>query len=290
VLGVVMLFLFRNRQPRTLLIWAGIFLVIPILVNAALFGLVELGRMAGGTQAVDQALAEQMRQYQALNAQADQVYATGTFAEITRQRVRDMAFIYSTWPFIALNVLAMMLLGLAAGKRRIFDDIRSHLPLIRRVWRWGLIVGVIGNLLYVVAGEASARGLPSAQLLVALVGQTVGAPALSLFYMSSIVLLTQRETWRRLLQPLASVGRMAITNYLLQTVICTTLFYGYGFGLYGQVGIAAGVLLTLVIYAVQIPFSAWWLRRFHFGPVEWLWRSLAYGRWQPMRRLAWEAA
>jgi uncharacterized protein len=76
---------------------------------------------------------------------------------------------------------------------------------------------------------------------------------------------------------------MAIGNYLLQTLICTTLFYGYGFGLYGQVGAAAGVLLTIAIYALQIPLSVWWLRHFRFGPVEWLWRSLTYGERQPMR-------
>jgi uncharacterized protein len=114
LLGVALLLLFRNRQPRTLLIWAGVLLLIPILINAALTGLVELGRMAGGQELVDQALAEQTRQYQALGAQADRVYANGSFAEITRQRIRDMAFIYAAWPFMGFNVLAMMVLGLAA--------------------------------------------------------------------------------------------------------------------------------------------------------------------------------
>ena len=194
-----------------------------------------------------------------------------------------MNFIYLTWPFMAFNVLAMMLLGLYAGARRIFDDIPHHLPFIRKLWIWGLIVGVIGNLVYVIAGQAANRSDPSPQLILALVGQTFGAPALSLFYMTSLVLLTQTVTWERRLRPLASVGRMAISNYLLQTLICTTLFYGYGFGLYGQVGAATGVLLTIAIYALQIPLSVWWLRHFRFGPVEWLWRSLTYGEWQPMR-------
>jgi uncharacterized protein len=232
---------------------------------------------------VDTAIAEQQRTYQALSAQADQVYASGTFAEITRQRVQDMNFIYFTWPFMAFNVLAMLLLGLYAGARRIFDDIPGHLPLIRRIWLWGLIVGVIGNLVYATASLAANRNDPSPQLLLALVGQTFGAPALSLFYMTSLVLLAQTTTWERRLRPLVSVGRMAISNYLLQTLICTTLFYGYGFGLYGQVGAAAGVLLTIAIYLLQISLSVWWLRRFRFGPIEWLWRSLTYGQRQPMR-------
>ena len=77
---------------------------------------------------------------------------------------------------------------------------------------------------------------------------------------------------------------MALTNFLLQTLICTTLFYGYGFGLYGQIGAFGGILLTLAIYGVLLAFSVWWLRRFRFGPMEWIWRSLTYLRPQPMRR------
>jgi uncharacterized protein len=284
VLGVLLLLLFRNRQPRTLLVWTSLFLLIPILLNGALYGLIELGRATPeGAQMIEQVFREQTQQYQAASEQADRVYATGNFVEITQQRVSDMNFLYSTWPFIGFNVLAMMVLGVYAGKRRIFERLHEEMPFIRRVWIWGLIVGVIGNLLYVITGESASRGIPSAQLLVAITGQTVGAPALSLFYMCSLVQLVQLPAWQRRLQPLASVGRMAISNYLLQTIICTTLFYSYGFGLYGQIGIAAGVLLTIAIYAIQIPLSMWWLRRFRFGPIEWFWRTLSYGRRQPMR-------
>jgi uncharacterized protein len=284
VLGVVLLLFFRNRQPRTLLIWTIIFLIVPLLLNGALFALTELAKMSpGGEEMMTEILAEQARRFQSVGAQADQVYATGTFAEITRQRVRDMNFMYMTWPFMAFNVLAMFVLGLYAGQRRIFDVTPDNRSLIRQVLIWGLIVGVIGNLLYVVAGESANRSIPSPQLLVSLAGQTFGAPALSLFYMAGLAFLAENPVWQRRLTPLVYVGRMAITNYLLQTVICTTLFYGYGFGFYGRIGLAAGILLTLVIYLLQIPFSVWWLNRFRFGPLEWLWRSLTYGQRQSMR-------
>jgi uncharacterized protein len=108
--------------------------------------------------------------------------------------------------------------------------------------------------------------------------------------MTSVVLLMRHQAWGRQLRLLAPVGRMAISNYLLQTMICTTLFYGYGLGLYGQVGSGAGVLLTMTVFALQIPLSAWWLRHFRFGPVEWLWRSLSYGHWQSMRKPTGRAA
>jgi uncharacterized protein len=89
--------------------------------------------------------------------------------------------------------------------------------------------------------------------------------------------LTQGEVWRRRLAPLATVGRMALSNYLLQSLICTTIFYSYGLGLFGKVRPSLGLLFTIIIFLIQIPLSVWWLRRFQFGPIEWLWRSLTYG-------------
>jgi uncharacterized protein len=79
---------------------------------------------------------------------------------------------------------------------------------------------------------------------------------------------------------------MALTNYLMQSVVCTLLFYGYGLGLHDKVGIAQGVLLTLLLWGVQVGYSTLWLARYQFGPMEWLWRSLTYGRCMPMRRMA----
>ena len=76
---------------------------------------------------------------------------------------------------------------------------------------------------------------------------------------------------------------MALSNYLLQSLVCTTIFYSYGLGLYGSVGRTAGVGLAVAIYAAQLPFSVWWLKHFRFGPAEWLWRTLTYGKRQPMR-------
>jgi uncharacterized protein len=287
LLGVVLLLVFRNCRPRTLLIWFGIALLMPLLINGALYALIEVSKATPeGEALITAALAEQTQTFQALEAQADQVYATGSFADITRQRAQDMQFIYFSWPFMAFNVFAMFVLGLAAGKQRMFEANPTNTPLLRRIWIWGLVIGLIGNLLYVVFGELSNRNIPSPNLLIALAGQTFGAPALSLFYMTSLAFLAQRADWHDRLAPLAAVGRMAITNYLMQTVICTTLFYGYGFGLYGRIGMAASIALTVLIYAVQIPFSVWWLRHFRFGPVEWLWRSLTYGHMQPMRDVA----
>jgi uncharacterized protein len=93
--------------------------------------------------------------------------------------------------------------------------------------------------------------------------------------------------WNARLAPLAAVGRMALSNYLFQSLLCATLFYSYAFALYGRVHPAVGLALSVAIYSLQVLLSLWWLRHFRFGLMEWVWRSLtsAYGKLQPMRML-----
>jgi uncharacterized protein len=199
------------------------------------------------------------------------------------QRVQDNLFYYSVAIFFLPSVFAMFLLGVYAGRKGIFQGIPGHLPFFRRVFGWGLAVGLTGNLVYATLSEVGNRFVPSPVSLLAQVGHTYGAPALAVAYGAGLTLLMQRPGWSARLAPLASVGRMALSNYLLQTLVCTTIFYSYGLGLFGSVGPAAGILLTVVIYLAQIPLSVWWLSRFRFGPVEWIWRTLTFGRRQPMR-------
>jgi uncharacterized protein len=83
---------------------------------------------------------------------------------------------------------------------------------------------------------------------------------------------------------LAAAGRMAVTCYMLETLVCTTVFYGHGLGLFGSVGRVGQVLTTVTVWAVLLAFAPWWLKRFRFGPLEWLWRTLTYGRIEPLAR------
>ena len=284
VIGFLTLFLFRNRKPRTLLIWAGVFLCIPLVINGALWALLALSSMAMGAE-VEAATATTMEMYRGLNDAANAAYANGSFAEVTRQRVSDMNMVFATWPFMAFNVWAMFLLGFAAGKSRLHENLAAHKALLKRVLFWGLAVGLVGNLAYVVGAAYSNRLTPDGVNLLALVGQTFGAPALSMFYMAGVALLALQQSWRARFAPVASAGRMAITNYLAQSLICTLIFYGYGLGFYGA-GQAACVLLAVIIWLVEVAWSVWWLKHFRFGPVEWLWRTITYWEGQPMRLAA----
>ena len=110
-----------------------------------------------------------------------------------------------------------------------------------------------------------------------------GDPALAFAYASAIVLLAQRQVWQKLFAPLAAAGRMSLTNYLLMAVLLGILAPTFGFGVYKQIGLTLSSFLAVAIYAALMWLSTWWLRRFRFGPVEWLWRSATYAKWHPMR-------
>ncbi len=280
-----LLVLFRSVSEKKLLIWAGVFLFIPVLITGGLVALLELARLMPEVgREIDRGFAEEAKRYPILIKEAIRVYSSGSFSEIMGMRARDFAVTVG-WSvlFFIPSVLGMFLLGLYAGKRRFFQNLTENLGLVRKIAKWGFGVGLAANLVYVVANEFSNYTVPSPTGLLALTALTFGAPALCFFYASTLILLFQDENWKKWLLPLAAVGRTAASNYLFQSVICTMVFYGYGLGFYGKVGPALGLVLTTVLFAMQIYLSRWWLKRFQFGPVEWFWRSLTYGKTQPFR-------
>jgi len=118
--------------------------------------------------------------------------------------------------------------------------------------------------------------------LLLIIPTEVSSFALCLFYVATLTLLYQRATWQKRLSVLAPLGRMALTNYLMQTLVCLVIFYGSG--QIGQTGPAKCLLIALVIYITQVMLSTLWLTRFRMGPVEWLWRTMSYGKLQPLVR------
>ena len=110
-----------------------------------------------------------------------------------------------------------------------------------------------------------------------------GSVAVALAYLGIIMLMVKAGVLRWLQTGLSAMGRTALTNYLTQTLLCTTLFYGHGFGLFGRVERSQQLLIALTILGAQILISVIWLHSFRYGPMEWVWRSLTYKRLQPMR-------
>lgn len=268
------LLLFRRSTPRRLLAWVVLFLLLAIVT-------VIPGQAMDAARDAYAQLTEFMRTG---NMPPQAIFGYGSYWEIT-QRSAGEFFSSQSWVIYYLgNVFAMMMLGLYVGKRRILQDIGAHLPLIRRTFWIGLIIGLVFNAIAVWVTVDSSAVAPEHQRFARVSARTIGAPALMLCYASGLVLLSRRETWRARLVPLAPVGRMALSNYLFQSLAATMLFYGYGLGLYGEITPTVALIIVVIIYLIQIRISGWWMERFRFGPAEWLWRVLTYGRRQPLRR------
>jgi uncharacterized protein len=276
LLGFVLI-LFRNAKPKTLIIWVIVLLVIPLLFTLFGAAAIELGKsFPESRQEIEKSFAQQEAMYKKDIDRAYEVYPTGSFFEITKQRAYDMIFMSFSTLFIGPSVFAMFLVGMYFGKRQILQYLASHIPLFKKIFWWGLIIGVIGNFTYASLILSIPRFEPTFILFTASFGQSAGAPALSLCFISAFALAFHSAQNKRWLHYLAAPGRMALSTYLLQSIICTTIFYGYGFGLFGQVGKVTALILTIVIYGVQIIIMNLWMKKFQYGPAEWLWRWLTY--------------
>jgi uncharacterized protein len=278
LLGFVLL-LCRTRSDRVLLGSAGLLLVVvPIAMGAVPLVLSMLGRPMPPPDLA--ALAES-------NAAALAAFQNGAYPQVFMENLKMMGFFYLTPKAAVWTVysLGLFLLGLVAGRRRFFEDVEAHREGFRRVALWGLGVGLTCSLtfaaMYVSFSPMQIAAAPRLGLLNT-APITLGTVPLAFGYIATATLLLQRVVWRQRLAPFGAVGR-ALTNYLSQTVICLFVFYGYGAGLIGQVGAARALVIALLVFAAQLAWSPWWLARFHFGPAEWLWRSLTCGRAQPMR-------
>jgi uncharacterized protein len=176
-----------------------------------------------------------------------------------------------------LFFLPIFLSGMWVWRRGIVQDLAAHRELLARICRVALPLGLLANAL---AQHAQmfllARNPRDPVWFPATVADLYGTTLLSLGYATGLALLMLRPGWPRRLAPFAAVGRMALTNYLMQSVLCLALFAGTGW--YGKVGPLLGLLPTVLLYAAQVVFSNWWLARHKYGPMEYLWRVLTYGR------------
>ncbi len=178
----------------------------------------------------------------------------------------------------------LFLLGLCAGRMQLFKDSDAHRKFFHR-----LLIGT-GTLAVITTVIATLKPAAPASSNLADVLATfsfsVQQASLSAVYLGLVTLVFWRQPARGLLPQLAPMGKMGLTTYLLQTVFGITLFYGIGFGMLGHLGTAAAVAAGIAFFVVQILLSRWWMAHFSMGPVEWLWRSLTYFKWQPNSRAA----
>ena len=275
--------LFFNRKPKTILIWVVVFFSAVLLFFTV---------VAFGLSMIDEATRTAMLQSVLTGMQSAvesslYAYGQGDFAAIMAQRTADyllMSIMNGRLFIWFCFVFPVFLLGVYAAKRGVFQNIEANLPFIKKAWLWGLVIGVPMSVVKYLSGSEMCYIFPNVYTVIHYTAGIVGDMALSIFYMTSIILLSQKVKWAVFFKPFGYVGRMALSNYLLQSVIGTMIFYNYGLGLYGQIAPAFGMVLALVIFVIQIIISKWWLSRYQFGPVEWVWKGLTYGKRFGMKR------
>ena len=276
LLGFVLM-LFRKVRNKTLIVWAIVFIIIPVffLGVAVLVSIIPEAK-----EVMAQAMIEQDTFFKSMISDALVVYREGTFSEMVNMRIREYLLALNGFLFFHVNIMAMFLVGQYAARKAYLQNIPQHLPLFRRLCVWGFIIGLPIAAFGAYTSMFHDIYSPNIFGLVALFLNSFGAPMLTLAYVSGIILLIHKGYLKRLSQWLAAVGRMALTNYLMHSIVASFLFYQYGMGWYGKMPPWLGILPVLVIYGLQILFSIYWMRRFRFGPFEWLWRSLTYMQWQ----------
>jgi len=198
-------------------------------------------------------------------------------------RFRAWEFVHAMGPMRAANRLPILspffVLGAYFWKKGYLSEPTKHRDALVRILAVCSLIGLFANAVpWENFGGWLTVHIPfrPLRILIKLVC-FLGRPLLTLGYAAGILLLLQRPGWRRAFAHIAPLGRMALTQYLLQSVVCTLVFNGYGLGLFGKVSINACILGTIAFFPLQVWSSEWWLARFRMGPAEWLWRRMVYG-------------
>lgn len=177
----------------------------------------------------------------------------------------------------AVKVFAMFLIGLYIGRNRLYTQLNAHLPVLRQVQKWGFLIGIP-------AGFANAyfhlddKVLPEPLGLADTIAYALNVAPLSLAYVATFCIWYCRNSNHPVLKWLQPVGSMALTNYMMQTVFGIAIYYGIGAGLGSGIGPSVFLPVAVAIFLVQTIYSHYWFRFFNYGPLEWIWRQLTYGK------------
>lgn len=272
VLGMI-LPLFRNMSDKKILIIAGSLLLLPILVD----GIAEFTGIFFAKYPYDK-----WWHYAGIYGITEENFGTW-LSDADSYREVHQFLIQGAWErmyeFIDGNryfkVMGLFMIGFVAGRHKIYANLKSHKTLLNKVALWGCIIGLPLSVFYAVSGV---NGHPMGNTIHTVL-YTVSVYPLGFAYAALLGLFCIRHKDLAVWRWFAAPGRMALTNYIGQSIIGMFLFYGIGFGFGATVGLAETELVALIVFLCQILFSIIWLRLFRFGPLEWIWRMLTYGKW-----------
>jgi uncharacterized protein len=272
---------FRKFSNKTLLIIAGSCILLPILLYCIkwMFPVLDI---SGYMYAKGDALSDEL-QVKSLEEYRQYMQHPG-FIKSLKINFVGILFRYGDLfqQSRIFKVFGMFLLGLVAGRTFFFQQLQENRQLLKKLFRYCMIVGLIFNFIYAKL-DADGDSFPYGRdgLFIA-ISYALGIAPLAIAYVAGICLLYTGEAHTKL-NVFAPAGRMALSNYILQTVIGTFLWTGFGLAL-PPIGPAYYTFVCIGIFILQLFFSYLWLQKFNYGPLEWLWRSGTYGKWQPMRK------
>ncbi|HDR7617050.1 TPA: DUF418 domain-containing protein [Bacillus mycoides] len=259
--GIVGIFLmmFINRKPKTLLIWAS------ILLALIMFASYQSEPTSNTFNDVAPYIEKEHK-----------VHETGSYMDHINFRLTENPFDYmginGIFGLVILSIFALIfmsplfLLGMYVGKKGWLFEIDKHIPAVKKIW---LITGIFSFTIKILT-------LFVKHPILIMLQDSLTPVTMTFFYGSTIILLFHYKKVARLLTYMANMGKMSVSNYLAQSIIATTIFYAYGFGLYGKIGYFFGILLTIGIYTIQLFVSTYWLQKYRMGPVEYVWRLGTY--------------
>ena len=257
--GFVLILIIRLKPIWLLLISIFLFLIPNGLLNGLVYlgSLIELDAMViyTGIQEIEASIV---------------AYGQGSWGDIFSQRLADWLYMSGNGLIIIsmlFTIVPFLLLGAAAAKWKLIERARE----LKVFW-------IITVLVTLIAGTVI-KWLPyltEANLFTMSVQDTFGGPLQAIAYAGVIAMVCSIPIGAKILSPISKAGRMSMTIYLMQSIIATTIFYSYGFGLYGKIDISTGTWMAVGIFALQIVFAEFWFMKFKQGPVELLWRKLTY--------------
>lgn len=285
LVALLLLLCFRHTPASRLPGWSVAFMLLPLVLMLVSGLLVEAAAMAPGGAREMAAMKLEMDAGMVAELEAQRrAQGSGSFAQAVAQRADDFMMMMTYLVFWGGQLLGLFLLGAWFVRSGAIARPLEHAALHRRL-RWvALPVGMAMMGASIWMAPTVTMGMMGLRDSVAMCLAMAGGVLMCLGYLAWI-LRGLRSAWLgKGLRSLAPAGRMALTNYLAQSLVCTFIFSGYGLGYFEQLPRAWQVPFVLAFFATQVVVSHLWLGRFRFGPMEWLWRAVTYLQWPPMRR------
>lgn len=269
--------LFRNVKDRNLLIIAAILILSPILMDT-------LRVVTNNEVNISAPLSRIHAEKESSIGITDVNFGTWvidhkTFPELFK--FNSVEF-FMRWQMLLasnrpLKVLGIFIMGLYVGRKLVYARLEENKILLKKIRLWGFVIGIPVSVAYAFL-ELTGPHLPAPGALLTTVSYALSVVPLSLAYTCTICLWYLKNNNGPLLNVFAAPGRMALTNYLMQSIIGIGIFYGIGLGLGAKTGLAYVLLIAMAVYIVQVICSHYWLKYFNYGPCEWIWRMLTYGK------------